>query len=167
MLSPTRLLSGAIFLVGAAGCSAQPASGPQSPKGTFSLLISAKQSVLKPGDPIPMQLTFTNVSNTEITTDSRSQVKFELVVRNSKGSLQLPRDVSKKPLREWEIVIERRGGPVRFLSPGEAVTIDFEMDKRFRYTLTEPDEYTVQAQRYDDRDKVTVKSNIVIVTITK
>ena len=166
MLSLTRLLCGVIFLLGSAGCSAQPASGAQSPKGTFSLLISAKQSVLKPGDAIPMQLTFTNVSNTEIATDSRSQVNFELVVRNSKGSVQLPRDECKRPLREGEIVIERRGGPVRFLSPDEAVTIDFEIDKRFRYTLAEPDEYTVQAQRYDDRDKVTVKSNIVSVTIT-
>ena len=163
----TRLLSGAIFLLGAAGCGAQPASGRQSPKGTFSLLISTKQSVLKPGDTIPMQLTLSNVSNTEITTDSRSQVNFELVVRSSKGNMQPPRDESKKALREGEIVIERRGGPVRFLSPGEAVTIDFEMDKRFRYTLTEPDEYTIQAQRYDDRDKVTVKSNIISVTITK
>ena len=114
-----------------------------------------------------MQLTFTNISNTEITTDSRSQVNFELVVRSSKGSVQLPRDESKKPLREGEIVMERRGGPVRFLSPGEAVTMDFEMDKKFRYTLTEPDEYTIQAQRYDDGDKVTVKSNIVSVIITK
>jgi hypothetical protein len=114
-----------------------------------------------------MQLTLSNVSNTEITTDSRSQVNFELVVRSSKGNMQPPRDESKKALREGEIVIERRGGPVRFLSPGEAVTIDFEMDKRFRYTLTEPDEYTIQAQRYDDRDKVTVKSNIISVTITK
>jgi hypothetical protein len=167
MLSLTRLLYGAIFLLGAAGCGAQPASGPQSPKGRFSLLISAKQSAQKPGEPMPMQLTFTNVSNAEITTDWRSQVNFELVVRNSKGTVQLPSDESKKPLRDGEIVIERRGGPVRFLSPGEAVTIDFEMDKRFRYTLTEADKYTVQAQRYDDRDKVTVKSNIVSVTITK
>jgi len=167
MLSLTRLLYGAIFLLGAAGCGAQPASGPQSPRGTFSLLINTKERVLKPGDPIPMQLTFTNVSNTEITTDSRSQVNFELVVRNSKGSVQLPRDESKKPLREGQIVMERRGGPVRFLSPGEAVTIDFEMDKKFRYTLTEPDEYTIQAQRYDDGAKVAVKSNIVRVTITK
>jgi hypothetical protein len=149
-----------IFLVLVA---AARAKSPQR----FSLAISARQATVKSREPLLMQLIFRNVSIGELATQPWGDVYFELSVHDSHGNSQAPKPEEKKPLPPDEFVLPQTGGPIHFLSRGKSATVDFELGQRFRYFLTEPGKYTIQAQRYDEQSKTLVKSNAITVTVTQ
>jgi hypothetical protein len=132
----------------------------------FSLVISARRATVKSGEPLIMQLIFTNKSKGELATEPWGDVFFELSVHDARGTPKAPKPEEKKQLPPGEFLVPQRGGPIHFLTREESTTVDFEVAQRFRYFLTEPGKYTFQAHRYDEQSKTDVKSNVITVTVT-
>jgi hypothetical protein len=143
---------------------AQSAKKAKPEPPPFSIVISAAHEVVSAGVPIPMVVTFRNTSSHDIGIERAPvEFNFEIDVHDSSGNRPSLADGSKVPIEG----VETRGGShfSIFMSPGEALKIDFEIDKA--YDLSKPGAYTIQLSRMDEATKSEAKSNMITVTVTK
>jgi hypothetical protein len=140
---------------------AQSAKKVKSEAPPFSIVISAAHEVVSTGAPIPAVVTFTNTSSHDIgILRAPVEFNFKIDVHDSGGNRPSLADGSKVPTEP----VETRGFSI-LVAPGEALKIDFEIDKA--YDLSKPGTYTIQLSRLDEATKTEAKSNMITVTVTK
>jgi len=152
------------ILAASGSAAAQTAKTGKSEAPPFSIAISAAREVVSAGAPIPAVVTFTNTSNHDIGIERAPvEFNFKIDVHDSGGNRPSLADGSKVPIEG----IETRGGShfSILVAPGEALKIDFEIDKA--YDLSKPGTYTIQLSRLDEATKSEAKSNIITVTVMK
>jgi hypothetical protein len=162
-ISIGSLLCFAILAASGSGA-AQSAKKGKSEAPPFSFAISAAHEVVGLGAPIPVVVTFKNTSSHDIGIERAPvEFNFKIDVHDSGGNRPSLADGSKVPIEG----IETRGGShfSILVAPGEAVKIDFEIDKV--YDLSKPGVYKIQLSRMDEATKSEAKSNIIAVTVTR
>jgi hypothetical protein len=159
-ISISFLLCFAILASSESGA-AQSAKKGKSEAPPFSIAISAAHEVVSAGAPIPAVVTFTNTSSHDIgILRAPVEFNFKIDVHDSGGNRPSLADGSKVPTE----AVETRGFSIP-VAPGEALKIDFEIDKACDWS--KPGAYTIQLSRMDEAAKRIAKSNIITVTVTK
>lgn len=134
----------------------------------FSLAIEATQQRSQLGSPVEVKLTLANTSRTQISLlDTNRGCDFQLEVRDSHGQLA-PETKAKRDLKcgaGFIVTVGRR--ILRALKPGDSYE-DVMFVNQF-YELSRPDDYYIQVTRKIPKElgQGTVKSNLVVVTVTK
>ncbi len=155
LMTLARALTAVLAGFGAAGA----AGAQDAPKPTRSLAISVKQYQAKVGDPVPLAVEVTNVSDHDIwmalLNGGNLHRMIHLVVSDGNGN---PVQLTEEGKR---IHGEGTGAPVAIsafsfpLKPGQGMREDADLAKEF--DLKKPGTYTVHAEVRDG--KQVVKSN--------
>lgn len=133
----------------------------------FSLAIEATQQRFELGSPVEVKLTLTNTSRTQINLlDTNRRCDFQLEVRDSHGQLA-PETQTKRDLKcgaGFIVMVGRR--ILRALKPGDSY--EDVMFVNQSYELSRPGDYYIQIARRIPKElgQGTVKSNVVVVTVT-
>ena len=171
MHAQTRFIAFALFLACAQYVAAQ-AESPGGQKASFTMSISLVHGTVKPGSEVPVTVEATNTS----------AGPFDFIIARGGASLytiQVFDSAGKAvPLTPFGAALQRgrylheEGKPPRVLvgsagghtiAPGETAKDMVDLDERF--DLSKPGSYTVQLERLDPATKLTVKSNIVTLTV--
>src|SRR6266496_1444966 len=132
-------------------------------KPDFSLKIRAKESAVKVGSPVTIEVTVTNLRDEEITMNTFSKPSMDqIVLRDANGNqclTQLGKDVAAGKARLTG------HSQFFFVQPGNPQLRGFVLSEDF-YDLTTPGKYTLQFRVYDEVTKTYVKSNTITFTMT-
>jgi Carboxypeptidase regulatory-like domain/Tetratricopeptide repeat/TPR repeat len=135
----------------------------QAAKPPFSLSISPELDVFMVGSPMPIRVVLKNTSSHSISLLELSWCNYTAEIRDSQGTL-----VKAKPLAEKRsdgtVLLRHAASSVARVrvDPGKtANNICTVYNLADDYEVTKPGKYSVQVLRYDDENKIWVKSNTI------
>ncbi len=142
----------------------------QDAKPATVLAITAAQESIAAGSPVWVELTVTNKSKHEISLWREvSGRDFQVEVKDHKGKFAkdtkygYSRNGRADPARLTPEDLSGSGACVT-LGPGKSLSYKLDISKL--YDLTQPGEYTIQAERSDSESTATVKSNKIVIKLT-
>jgi hypothetical protein len=139
-------------------CAAQSHKSAKPPK--FSITISTKESTVKAGSEVQIQIAITNISEEKVMLAAAPRVfPYEVDIRDTNGNL-LPQMERGKEMREWQQGVTY-GEFVTFLRPSETQQMDCVASEW--NDMNNPGTYVIQVQRWGHPS---VKSNKLTVTVT-
>lgn len=138
----------------------------ESLKPSVSLTIKSKESVIKAGEPVLIEIITTNDSDHILRADTTSSDDpggwiFEVDVKDEQGNSPAKTDFYRN-IRGYS----HPGGMYKFikLKPGEHTTDALNVAKL--YDMAIPGQYTMRVRRFDLDIKGYAKSNEITVTVT-
>ena len=168
-ITSPRLSSVVLILMLSSLAAGMPAQAPPAP-ATFTLTVRTAKPSVKPGEPVRVSVTLTNVSKNDISVEHDISNKGELFysVRIQGGNGKGPRKtqynqaLSGEPTSTPMIITS---SPINArVSPGK--TLVEVIDLKDLYDLSEPGTYSIQVERTDPYSKTTVSSNKLTIVIT-
>jgi hypothetical protein len=139
----------------------------QAATPSFTIAISTPHSIVKVGEAVPINIVMTNISAQDISypvpliaePNSGSVFRIRILAEDNK-------DVSETPFGQKQHPIGPVGGSAfnLRLAPGESAKFrDLVLNKQ--WDINQPGKYTVYAERFDPQSKMTVKSNVIVLTV--
>jgi hypothetical protein len=158
-LAPGLSLTLALLVIGSAHAA--------PPTASFTIAISTPHSIVKVGEAAPINIVMTNISNQDISypipfiaePNSSSIFRIHILAEDNK-------DVPETPFGQKQHPTGPVGGSAfnLRLAPGESAKFhDLVLNKQWE--INQPGKYTVYAERFDPQSSMTVKSNVIVLTV--
>lgn len=135
----------------------------QDPNPPFSLTISAQPGVFTVGLPIPINVVLTNTSSHQISLLELNWCSCTAEIRDSQGALVKAKPLVDK-LPDGRVLVRHAASSAMtvLVDPGKTANDGCPFyDLADEYELARPGKYSVQVLRYDDEDKIWVRSNTI------
>ena len=146
----------------------KPVQGGRAAEPPFSIAISAKPNVFTVGSAMPIKVVLTNTSSHQISLLRLSWCNYTAEIRDSQGALVKAKPLAEK-LPDGRFRLRHSGGSATRVQVDRgkvAWCICTVYNLTDDYEVTKPDKYSVQVLRYDDVDKVWVRSNTISIVVS-
>ena len=157
-------LMAVVFCAQQAGPNERGSTPRQAPSAVYSLTISSPVNAVKPGEPIRISITLTNLTKAETALvfyraeRTEQMLGYHFVVRDEHGGL-----LSMKNANVSAPQMSRKYYTVS-VAPGESLKHTVELSEI--HDLTKVGKYDIQVQKLDEARQIIVKSNSIIVAVT-
>ena len=135
----------------------------QDPNPPFSLTISAQPGVFTVGLPMPISVVLRNTSSHQISLRELKWRNCTAEIRDSQGALVKAKPLVDK-LPDGRVLVRHAASSAMtvLVDPGKTANDGCPFyDLADEYELARPGKYSVQVLRYDDEDKIWVRSNTI------